>query len=190
MKLCHWFIETVQVLNVCWCVCACVYVCVCMCVCVCASVCVCRRSCLHLQMYETSFLRRNKQLLSVFSTNRPDDRATRRPVPPPLAYCPSHFLLAAPSSQTPLSAPPVHRQDSCCHPIPFLRPFLCSDGLNRTFDGIGSSIHHHHLLPLCQQIVYSNSNSPVCLLFERVHLSSLLGPSVHHQWCILQVGGV
>lgn len=128
--------------------------------------------------------------LSVFSRNTPDDRATRRPVPPLLAYCSSHFLLAAPSSQTPLSAPPVHRQDSCCHPIPLLRLFLCSDGLNQTSDGISWSIHHRHLLPLCQQIVCCNSNSPVCLLFEHVHLSFLSGPSVHHQLCILPVGGV
>lgn len=167
--------------------------CACACLRVCVYLCEFRRSCLHLQMYETSFLRRNKQLLSVFSRNRPDNRATRRLVPPPLAYRSSHFLLAAPSSQTLLSAPPVHRQDSCCHPIPLLRPFLCSDDLNQTSDGIRSSIHHHHhLLQLCQQIVYrySNSNSPVCMLFERVHLYSLLGPSVHHQWRILQVGGV
>lgn len=41
----------------------------------------------------------------------------------------------------------------------------------------------HHLLTLRQLIVYPNSTTPACLFFEFIHLSSLLGSSVHHPPC-------
>lgn len=126
----------------------------------------------------------------LFQFSAETDPMTRPPegqFPPPPAYRTSHFLLTAPSSQTPLSAPPVRRKGSCCHPIPLVRPLLCSDGLNQTSDGTSSSSHRPpppHT-PHRQLIACSNSHSPVCLLFEHVHLSSLLGSE-----CILPVGGV
>lgn len=136
-------------------------------------------------MYVTSFLRTGWEAIFSFSfsRNRPDDNATGRPVPPPLAYRCSHFLLTAPSSWTPLSAPPIHRQDSCCHLIPLLRSSLCSDGLNQPSDGTGSSSHRPPPPHTPSADCYSNSTAPSCLFFEFVHLSSLSGSSVHHPPC-------